>query len=968
MFTFSFGSAFATVPTDANKVAAATLTTDITDAAQAAKDAELKKMNDQIYVIFGTASKATAGCWGHSITLTKNAVTAAFQKVYDKTAAQIDAAMNAKLAAMQAAIIADNATGNPFSGYFDATNSAQGTAEDGYPLVDADWTDYSGDYTPVNYGTELYKDTDWRGTEGSKDAALDAQLTADKAATIAVIEGIEKTLDTTYSKDAKGTTESNYDKAKKDVTSALNAIATLVVTNVEGTDDCKKYAEALNALASIYTAPVNQADPTGYLYVGGNSVTINGIQYTFTGLNNISKTTAEPTEAAKLQWAQTLVLDVLTSQINSAKSAYVTAQNNAIIEESLKTTPVQATIDTAKANIEKAEEGYAAALEIVTYLVKDCDDYTKLLTVNSYTFTSSTVKSSDWAFSSSTDNSLTDDTLKVPADSAYAGNHYWTSISDKVATYNLGECLAITKKVDALEADAALAKKSVELDGTTYAEIDASLEKAIKETYYGNSAAAIKKSSEAGLLTDRKAELIGNANNTSNNDTVKVNNKVYNAVESWDKDLDAGDNVYNKDKYDAVRTVLSETKAAVKAATTIADAEKAFLDGLDKLDAVPTKADQALAQAKKEFSDLKTKYTKDITNYLEYKDAGLAANTYAYTKADFLRDDINKDGLLNTLDDAYTVEELTAAYEAAIKNIDGLKTKAELKTVKDDLEKRIAALPTAATVADAETVDALRAEVKAHNEYCDMIGNTTEKVVIEAPLNAAELAIKNAEAKAIKDAYDVIVKDGKVSANEKAAVEELRKAFDAYCAKYTPENADNSQLVTTASSVDKDDIETLENAVYTAEADAVKEMIAVLDVVNVDAAAVKAARDAYDALNVDYQFGGEYYDKLVALEKVLSVDVKAIKIKASSTAKKGSITVTWTVTGNKTAADGYEIWKSTKVNKGFKKAFTTTKTTYKNTKDLKKGTRYYYKVRAYKMVDGVKVTSDWSNKAYRKAK
>ena len=78
--------------------------------------------------------------------------------------------------------------------------------------------------------------------------------------------------------------------------------------------------------------------------------------------------------------------------------------------------------------------------------------------------------------------------------------------------------------------------------------------------------------------------------------------------------------------------------------------------------------------------------------------------------------------------------------------------------------------------------------------------------------------------------------------------------------------------------------------------------------------------------------------------------------------------VKWTVKGDTSAVEGYEIWRSTKKNSGFSKFFTTTKTTYKNTKSLKKGTRYYYKVRAIAHVDGKKITSDWSNKAYRIAK
>ena len=42
--------------------------------------------------------------------------------------------------------------------------------------------------------------------------------------------------------------------------------------------------------------------------------------------------------------------------------------------------------------------------------------------------------------------------------------------------------------------------------------------------------------------------------------------------------------------------------------------------------------------------------------------------------------------------------------------------------------------------------------------------------------------------------------------------------------------------------------------------------------------------------------------------------------------------------------------------------------TYKNTKGLEAGTRYYFKVRAVAEIDGEVYVSDWSNKAYRVAK
>lgn len=119
--------------------------------------------------------------------------------------------------------------------------------------------------------------------------------------------------------------------------------------------------------------------------------------------------------------------------------------------------------------------------------------------------------------------------------------------------------------------------------------------------------------------------------------------------------------------------------------------------------------------------------------------------------------------------------------------------------------------------------------------------------------------------------------------------------------------------------------------------------------------------------------GKTYYtqwsNKAYRLMKTNSVDygVKKTTVKAGAVAAKGSIKVTWTKSkGYK--VDGYEVYRSTSKTKNFKKLGATAKTTYKNTKSLKKGTAYYYKVRGYRVLDGRKYYTKWSSVIKVKAK
>lgn len=109
-------------------------------------------------------------------------------------------------------------------------------------------------------------------------------------------------------------------------------------------------------------------------------------------------------------------------------------------------------------------------------------------------------------------------------------------------------------------------------------------------------------------------------------------------------------------------------------------------------------------------------------------------------------------------------------------------------------------------------------------------------------------------------------------------------------------------------------------------------------------------------------------DRAATIEAVKATQIK-LKSKLVKVKGKTAISLTWSKIGD-AKLDGYEVRRSVKKNSRYgTKPYKLTKSTkYTNSKSLKKDRTYYYKVRGYKIIDGKKVYTKWSNKAWRAVK
>jgi len=449
-----------------------------------------------------------------------------------------------------------------------------------------------------------------------------------------------------------------------------------------------------------------------------------------------------------------------------------------------------------------------------------------------------------------------------------------------------------------------------------------------------------------------------------------------------------------KQRETAIADFLAATVAYYPA--EIAELNEIFDAYMAKVNAVTacSKVDDYDSQLE---NDVNAVLTKDEVND---KSAVDSLKNVADQYVDFLNNQITKEA------NKYYVEGNNAKLNAEIEKLVGnsdARTTAAINALSEDVLALVKALPTNAEVEVAE--EAADAAVK--------VLPTTVKTTDKAVIDAAIVAVDAYEALAAADydntgaistavtkyayAYlnEMTAKVKAVDKADKAAVEALIDEFEAFVDEYE-DYTDTDLEAIFDNQVDK--LEGYLDAIKAEAASAVRKAIAAIpvkaNITAADEAKVAAARAAYDAYVADYtDYREDYvytvtttadgfvaddfdYAALAGAETLLGMNtedaaysVEALKITAKSSAKKGSITVKWTVEGDTDAVEAYEIWRSTKKNSGFKKMFTTEKTSYKNTKNLKKGTRYYFKVRAIAYTaEGEKVKSDWSNKAYRIAK
>ena len=933
MFTFSFSSAFAANPTTtlADKTAAMAKITD-------KYSEELAKLDSALAVAKAgkkNPEDATAADWA-----------AACQEAYDSVKADLDVQLAEAYQAFGVAEQTAAAFKGGIQGYDYASEAV--TPTDGFVY-------YAGALAKIDV-KKIDKNANWDASKNEFKAitATSAEYKTVLAKTLELVKNYNLEQ---FVKDDKvtrdGATKSSYEWAAKAQSDALAYLGALsekegTVVKINGAEVASNKA----AVESVYK--VVAAGTVGEYATGTFADALKGLK------------TAQTltTDKAKTDYAKAKAMTAIKAAVEAKRSADLNEQNNIIFKQSVATKPNQAVIDEANKEIQKINKKYDALLEVLTYrfdnakfTVEQAANYVRAYYNDEPYNKINAGNSCLGAF-----NTTNDYTWIAPL----ADNMTYDEVKQILTAE---DALKIVEKIADLKDEAEKIKATIYVDGASALAVDEALKDAIDEAYMtGNGSISVAMSDTAVHVNAHK--LLGTAcakNGVAAKSTVTVSGKDYPTVENW-KTTGYSDN--NKA---AVKAIVKDAKEAIKAAKTVDDANKAFLDAYAKYDAVLTTADQAAL-----FNYNGALYKKDeaakaeLKAYIEYKVALLgekkpADDTAAKIEEYFgvIAGKATENFLAEVVDDA----SLQAAVAGVKAKVDALKTKDELKAEGTELAKEVSAVKRPVTLDQKDAVLALYDKVVAYKDYCTMTGYAYPATSSEMLLKTDIQSLEALELKALNDTKTTLGDVKKLTLTNEEAVKAYVAAQDAYNDLYGAEGKYKAVLVKTAT--DYKEATAYENKIFDLKVEAAVALIKALPL-NATTTQVAAAKKAVADLGFDglCAIDQTWLTKLSKFDLDTKTSVESLKIKTSTKAYKGYIKVSWKVTGDAEAADGYQIYRSTKATSAGKKIYTTKKATsrsYKNS-SVKKGTKYYYKVRAFKVVDGVTYYSDWSTRGIRTAK